>query len=258
MNIMEKMKVKVLDKGFVELVDIMGDDYRILQSARVSTGSNPKKGDTKDRGLIRYLYRNQHMTPFEQVTLTFHVKAPIFVVRQWFRHRTASYNEASARYKELPVEVFDPKEWRKQGTVNHQGSGQSITSQEILDNLNNEYQDVVNLEGDLYQKMLSQGISRELARLIMPVAQYTEFYETVSLRNLFHFLELRLHEHAQYEIRVYAEAIFKILKNQKELSWSIEIFNDMLKIDYLVQELKNLYKNGLSTLEKKLSLLKTP
>ncbi len=249
------MKVNVLDKGFVELIDLMGDDYRILQSARVSTGSTPKKGDARDRGLIRYLYRNQHMSPFEQVTLTFHVKAPIFVVRQWFRHRTASYNEASARYKELPVEIYDPEEWRVQGKINHQGSGEMIANAELTGELKQSYKETSDLEAETYRKMLDKGVSRELARLVMPVGQYTEFYETVNLRNLFHFLELRLHEHAQYEIRVFADVLLQILKSRKELTWSVEVFEEMMELDHLVQKLKNSYKNETAELKKGLQKL---
>ena len=121
--------VKVLDFGEVELIDRMGDDYRILQSARVSTGSSAKKGDKEDRGLIRYLYKNQHLSPFEQVQFTFRIKCPIFVARQWFRHRTFSYNEYSGRYSKMIEEMYLPENFRVQGIKNHQGSGLPISKE---------------------------------------------------------------------------------------------------------------------------------
>lgn len=221
------MKIDLLNSGFVELVDKMGDDYSILRAARTSTGSEAKKGDVKDRSLIRYLYRNEHMTPFEFVQLTFHVKAPIFVARQWFRHRTASYNEASARYKEFDWDVFFPDKWRVQDGGNKQSSLGEAEHQGLLSQM---VEGIYRKSHQAYDAMLGHGIAREQARTVMPVGQYTEFFLSTNLRNLFHFLELRMDGHAQYEIRVFAEAIYGILSQIDELKWSVEVFNDVRKL----------------------------
>ena len=225
--------IKVLDFGEVELIDRMGDDYRILQSARVSTGGSAQKGNKEDRGLIRYLYKNQHLSPFEQVQFTFRIKCPIFVARQWFRHRAFSYNEYSGRYSKMIEDMYLPEEFRVQGVKNHQGSGLPLNEEEnsvLKEKFENLYKDILNL----YNESLDSGVAKELARLILPVSNYTEFYFTADLRNLFHFLELRLHEHAQLEIRVFAEAIMQILKEIPELKWSIEVFEEMSEVNYLI------------------------
>lgn len=225
--------IKVLDHGEVELIDLMGDDYRILQSARVSTGGIAQKGDKEDRGLIRYLYKNQHLSPFEQVQFTFRIKCPIFVARQWFRHRTGKYNEYSGRYSEMIEDMFLPEELRIQGIKNHQGSGEAIDPN-INEDVKNRIESLYAASHMLYEDMLSKNIAKELARVVIPVSNYTEFYFTIDLRNLFHFLELRLHKHAQHEIRVYAEAILQILKDRDDLKWSIEIFEEMKDINFLI------------------------
>uniref|UniRef100_A0A6C0M067 Thymidylate synthase n=1 Tax=viral metagenome TaxID=1070528 RepID=A0A6C0M067_9ZZZZ len=216
-------RVPVLDHGFVELVDRMGDDYRILQSARVSTGSDASKGAAKDRNLVLYLYRNKHMSPFEQVQLTFHVKCPIFVARQWMRHRTMSFNEYSMRYSNAINECYVPQALHAQSSTNHQGSNSesAIDANDIMKNkIRTHYEETFKL----YDSLIDAGVSREEARCIIPVGCYTEFYFTVDLRNLFHFLELRLDAHAQYEIRVYANAILAILKSIDGLKWALEAF----------------------------------
>jgi thymidylate synthase (FAD) len=228
--------VDVLDHGFVRLIDIMGNDQRVLQAARVSTGSNPSKGAAQDRGLIRYLYKNKHTSPFEKVVFEFHVKLPIFIARQWMRHRTQSYNEFSARYSEFNFEVYTPSAWRKQGIKNHQGSGENLPA-DLQCRLTSAYR--VQMQGaeKLYDNMIKdKHVAREMGRMIIPVAQYTEFYSTINLWNLFHFLHLRLHEHAQYEIRVYAEAILSILEKLNQLKWSVEIFKQMHEVELLFQE----------------------
>lgn len=224
---------KVLDYGEVELIDRMGDDYRILQSARVSTGSEAQKGDKEDRGLIRYLYKNQHLSPFEQVQFTFRVKCPIFVARQWFRHRAFSYNEYSGRYSKMIDDMYLPESFRIQGVKNHQGSGE-LVKEEANSILQQKFKEFYESSLDLYNDTLDSGIAKELARLVVPVSNYTEFYFTADLRNLFHFLELRLHSHAQLEIRVFAEAIMQMLKEIPELKWSVEIFEEMRDINYLI------------------------
>jgi thymidylate synthase (FAD) len=225
------MKRSVLNKGKVELVDRMGNDMSILRAARVSTGAEVSKGDEKDRGLIRYLYRNDHISPFAFVSFQFYFKMPIFVARQFFRHRSMDFNEASARYKEFEWEVFYPEEWRAQDTKeNIQGSDGIIDHQELTTSM---VEGVYSKNKDAYESMLGHNVAREQARTVMPVGQYTEFYAHVNLRNLFHFLELRLDEHAQYEIRVYAEAILSILKELKDIKWSIEIFEEMYNLKQL-------------------------
>lgn len=218
---MSKAKKNVLNSGFVSLVDSMGDDYSVLRAARVSTGSDVVKGDKKDRGLIRYLYRNDHLTPFEFVSFQFHVKAPIFVARQWMRHRTSSYNEASARYKEFEWDTFTPESWRVQDLENKQSSNGEIDHQSLTTSMVHSTYD---RSRKSYESMLEHNVAREQARTVMPVGQYTEFFVSYNLRNLFHFLELRSDDHAQYEIRVYANAMLEILSEMKELKWSVEVF----------------------------------
>lgn len=236
---MENRRREVLDKGYVELVDFMGSDLRVCEAARVSTGSEADKGDVKNRGLIRYLYKNGHTSPFEKVVFEFHVKCPIFVARQWVRHRTQSWNEASARYKEFTWECHMPKEWRRQDTKNKQGSLEeidSIESIESIESLNFDTLSSFKKSQEAYEDALAFGIAREQARIVMPVSQYTEFFTTVNLHNLFHFLGLRLHPHAQKEIRDYAQAILFILKEMPELKYSVSVFEEVLKARYLFQE----------------------
>ena len=207
-----------LDYGFVELIDWMGDDYRILQSARVSTGGKGKKNNKADRGLIRYLYKNKHMSPFEQVVMTFHAKVPNFVMKQYLRHRTFSTNEYSQRYSNVIDEFYTPENWRLQGKTNHQGSGEEIEHFEN-NQITAEYEGVMDVAFLQYDGMIKNGVAKEMARMVIPSSVYTEFYFTVDLRNLLHFLELRMHEHAQYEIKVFAEAVYEILENDGRIKW---------------------------------------
>lgn len=231
------MKFKnVLNCGFVELVDVMGDDYRVLQAARVSTGGQASKSEKEDKGLIRYLYKNEHLSPFEQITLTFHVKAPLFVMRQWMRHRTFSYNEYSARYSKMINEYYVPDSFHKQSEKNHQGR----TQEELdYDKYYEDYTDSIEDSFVSYSDFLDDGMAKEQARCVLPLAQYTEVYMTVNLRNLFHFLELRLDSHAQYEIRVYAEAILEILESLGNLKWSIGVFKEFNELKTLLHEAIN-------------------
>ena len=225
MNKQENIKTKVLNKGEVELIDYMGNDFSILRSARVSTGGEAQKGDKQDRGLIRYLYKNQHMSPFEQSVFTFRIKAPHFVVKQLLRHRTFSFNEFSARYSEALDEVYIPDVWRKQGEKNHQGSGElfdEIESREFSLIAEELYAQIF----EKYNYLISKGVSRELARTIIPVSNFSIVYATVDLRNLLHFLELRMHNHAQEEIREYAFAMYSIIRNLEEFKWTLEIFEE--------------------------------
>lgn len=205
------LEYKCLDHGFVRLVDWMGDDSSIVQAARVSYGKGTKSV-SEDTALIRYLMRHLHTSPFEMVEFKFHVKLPIFVARQWIRHRTANVNEYSGRYSEMPDEFYlpEPEQLRLQSTLNKQGRGEAIieNSSEIIDRMKLT-QDRLFQE---YSELLSTGLAREIARINLPLSNYTEWYWKIDLHNLFHFLRLRLDTHAQYEIRVYAEAISKIIK----------------------------------------------
>ena len=203
----------VLDKGFIRLVDYLGGDERVVQAARVSYGSGTKSY-REDASLIDYLLRNRHTSPFEQVVLTFHVKLPIFVARQWVRHRTARLNEISGRYSVMKDDFYvpDSSDISFQSADNKQGrSSENVEAdivQEVISNLDSaqkqSYKD--------YSDLIEKGIARELARINLPLSLYTEIYWQIDLHNLFHFLELRLHPHAQKEIRAYAETLFEIVK----------------------------------------------
>ena len=206
-------EIKVLDKGFVRLVDYMGGDERIVQAARVSYGTGTKSY-RQDRGLIHYLIRNWHTSPFEQVQLTFHTKMPIFVARQWVRHRTARLNEISGRYSVMKDEFYvpNPENIRPQSENNKQGrSDERFTAdqeQEIIRLFADEQRTVY----QKYERLRELNVAREIARNNLPLSLYTEWYWQIDLHNLFHFLRLRMDPHAQYEIRVYAEAMAQCAK----------------------------------------------
>jgi thymidylate synthase (FAD) len=204
--------VKVLDHGFVRLVDSMGSDLSIARAARVSYDAAWRAGEDQgsDRRLINYLWKNRHTTPFEAVTLTFEVKAPIFVFRQWHRHRTFSYNELSARYRELPEEIYMP-DFRAQSKDNKQGSDGAIGEDEAAV-LRDTFRDSYRTAFDAYRAALQHGVAREIARSVLPVATYSHMFCTVNLLNLLKFLTLRCDAHAQYEIRVYAEAMRDLIR----------------------------------------------
>ncbi|MEM0948677.1 MAG: FAD-dependent thymidylate synthase [Pseudomonadota bacterium] len=214
----------VLDHGFVRLIDYMGDDGAIVQAARVSYGKGTKAVQN-DEGLIRYLMRHWHSTPFEMCEIKLHVKLPVFVARQWIRHRTANVNEYSARYSILDREFYipAPEQLAAQSTVNNQGRGAVLEGEEarrVLDML----RDDATRAYDHYQDMLSQdgqqGLARELARMNLPANVYTQWYWKTDLHNLLHFLRLRADAHAQYEIRVYADAIAEMVKDWVPYAWS--------------------------------------
>ena len=203
----------VLNAGFVGLVDHMGDDSAIVQAARVSYGKGTKK-ISEDRGLINYLVRHAHTTPLEMVTFKFHCKMPLFVARQWIRHRTASVNEYSGRYSEMSEDMYFPEleQIQPQSTNNKQGRSGEFTAQEkrqiaFIINENNVH------DQNNYQHLLSTGLAKELARGVLSVNNYTEWYWQINLHNVFHFLKLRLDKHAQYEIRVFAEAMYELIKD---------------------------------------------
>ena len=207
----------LLDHGFVKLIDFMGSDLRTVNAARVSFGG-VSKGEEKDKALIKYLMEHQHLSPFEHCTFQFHIKCPIFVARQWMRHRIASYNEVSARYTEVKDEFYIPTQFRGQDTNNKQGS---VASKD-LDNeaLLKIYTESIEASYQAYQKLIKAGVAREMARGLLPVSQYTQFYWTVNARSLLNFISLRADGHAQYEIRVYAEAIEKIFKEKLPWTWA--------------------------------------
>ncbi|MDA7551939.1 FAD-dependent thymidylate synthase [Rhodobacteraceae bacterium] len=205
----------VLDHGFVRVIDYMGDDAAICQAARVSYGKGTKSVQN-DEGLIRYLMRHWHSTPFEMCELKLHVKLPVFVARQWIRHRTANVNEYSARYSILDREFYipAPDKVAAQSVVNNQGRGEVLTGTEAAQVLEILKADSTRAY-DNYEAMISQdgqqGLARELARMNLPANIYTQWYWKVDLHNLFHFLRLRADAHAQYEIRVYADEMCKLV-----------------------------------------------
>lgn len=205
--------LQVLDHGFVRLVDYLGGDARIVQAARVSYGAGTKTV-RQDRGLIDYLLRNDHTSPFEQVVLTFHLKMPIFVARQLVRHRTARLNEISGRYSVMRDEFYLPEagQVRAQSGRHKQGSADAEVPPELQERvialLRAEQQRVY---GD-YESLLEDGVARELARINLPLALYTEMYWQADLHNLMHFLRLRLDWHAQHEIRAYGDAIARCVR----------------------------------------------
>lgn len=198
----------VLDHGFVRVVDCMGDDSAIVQAARVSYGKGTRHV-REDRALIRYLMCHRHTTPFEMCELKLHIKAPIFVARQWLRHRTASVNEYSARYSRLDCEYYvpDAEALAAQSQTNRQGREGPLREDKAQD-----VQWLIDASSEgvhrLYQGLLDEhGVARELARMVLPVNFYTQFYWKIDLHNLLHFLSLRTHPHAQHEIRAYADVI---------------------------------------------------
>ena len=208
---------KTLDKGFVKLVEFMGGDQRAVDSARVSFGS-VSKGEEQDKKLIGYLLANGHLSPFEHSVFQFHVKCPIFVARQWMRHRIASYNEISARYTEVQDEFYFPAAFRVQDKINRQGSecAPSALDQEKLPAV---YDKAIKASYAAYAELLQAGVAREMARLVLPVAQYTQFHWTINARSLLNFINLRADAHAQYEIRQYADALTEIFRAKMPWTW---------------------------------------
>ncbi len=214
----------VLDHGFIRVIDYMGDDSSIVQSARVSYGKGTKKVST-DSGLIKYLMRHRHSTPFEMCEIKYHVKLPIFIARQWIRHRTANVNEYSARYSILDKEFYipDKKNLAAQSTSNRQGRGSLINGSQA-DNILNLLREDAERNYNNYEKMLNetfdgkvideskQGLARELARMNLTLNSYTQWYWKTDLLNLLNFLSLRADSHAQYEIRAYAEIMLNTVK----------------------------------------------
>jgi thymidylate synthase (FAD) len=222
----------VLDHGFVRVVDYMGDDSAVVQAARVSYGRGTRRV-REDAGLIRYLLRHRHTTPFEMCEIKYHVKLPIFVARQWIRHRTANVNEYSARYSVLDREFYvpAPEHLAAQSTANRQGRGDVLEGAEAARVLSLLKEDATRAF-DSYEEMLNEkrdgtpadpeksGLARELARMNLPLSAYTQWYWKTDLHNLMHFLSLRADAHAQYEIRVFAQAMLTTLERWVPLTWA--------------------------------------
>ena len=265
---------EVLDHGFVRVIDYMGNDDSVVQSARVSYGSGTKKVNA-DKALINYLMAHRHTTPFEMCEIKFHIKLPIFVARQWIRHRTASVNEYSARYSIVEDEFYipNPQHLSAQSKVNHQGrdenkilnSGEQKRVLELLKhdttNAYKDYLEMINQDslGNIVDEN-KEGLARELARMNLPLNCYTQWYWKIDLHNLLHFLNLRADKHAQYEIRVYAQIMLDLVKkwvpncyeafvknNQTGKNFSgpaLDVVKKLLKGEKISQE-----NSGLSTRE---------
>ncbi len=215
----------VLSHGFVALVDYMGDDKAIVQAARVSYGQGTKS-TRSDRALIRYLMRHHHTTPFEMVEFKFLVRLPIYVARQWVRHRTVSLNEISYRYSIAPdeYEVPRPESIRAQSQKNRQGRSTEPMDPKVVEQYRQQVEEICDDAYAKYEGFLGLGVARELARIVLPVGFYTEWYWKINLHNLFHFLKLRLDDHAQEEIREYSQVIARIARTVAPVAF--EAFED--------------------------------
>ena len=228
--------IPVLDHGFIRVIDYMGTDSSVVQAARVSYGEGTKQVN-EDKGLINYLMRHGHTTPFEMCEIKLHVKLPIFVMRHWVRHRTASVNEYSARYSVLSKEFYIPESSKiaGQSKLNKQGRDDDKMALEDKNEIISILKDFSEQSYDKYSHMLNDlGLTRELARTVLPVNVYTELYWKIDLHNLFHFLKLRADSHAQYEIQCYANTILDIVK--KWVPFSYDAFMNYRKNSIMVPE----------------------
>ena len=274
--------IEVLDHGFVRVIDYMGDDSSIVQSARVSYGKGTKK-ISNDKGLIKYLMRHRHSTPFEMCEIKFHIKLPIFIARQWIRHRTANVNEYSARYSILDKEFYIPsaENLAAQAAINNQGRGDALTDDEASNVIQilkkdaeqtySNYETLLNENsgGNIIDESKS-GIARELARMNLTLNTYTQWYWKIDLNNLLHFLALRADDHAQYEIRVYADIMLDIVKRWVPLTYAafedyriggtelsakeITLMKKLLKGEKVSYEEEGLSKREWSELQKKFDI----
>ena len=248
---------KILDHGFVRVIDYMGNDTSIVQAARVSYGKGTKKLN-QDKSLINYLISHRHSTPFEMNEIKFHVKLPIFVARQWIRHRTANVNEYSARYSILDKEFYIPKNenLKPQSKSNNQGRSGDLSSAEIKSYLKIII-DNSKIGFENYSKLLNEdesgrmiddskkGLARELSRMTLPLNSYTQWYWKIDLHNFMHFLSLRFDPHAQYEIRVYAEVMMEILKKWVPLTYEAFVsnrLNSLTMSSHGIEYIKSLIK----------------
>ena len=274
--------IEVLDHGFVRVIDYMGDDSSVVQSARVSYGKGTKK-ISNDKGLIKYLMRHRHSTPFEMCEIKFHIKLPIFIARQWIRHRTANVNEYSARYSILDKEFYIPsaENLAAQSQINNQGRGDALTDDEASNVIQilkkdaeqtySNYETLLNENsgGNIIDESKS-GIARELARMNLTLNTYTQWYWKIDLNNLLHFLALRADDHAQYEIRVYADIMLDIVKRWVPLTYAafedyriggtelsakeITLMKKLLKGEKVSYEEEGLSKREWSELQKKFDI----
>lgn len=222
----------------MRLVDVMGDDAAIVQAARVSYGAGTK-AVSEDRALIRYLMRHKHMTPFEMCEVKFHIKLPIFVARQWIRHRTASVNELSGRYSIIPDDYYVPDVGQvcEQSKDNKQGRGEAF-GEDYAEDLVRYMSNASEHAFREYQGFLKLGMARELSRTVLPLSTYTEWYWKTDLRNLLGFLKLRLDTHAQYEIRVYAKAIADMVADWCPMAWEAFVDYDLKAVTFSRQEVE--------------------
>lgn len=224
----------VLDHGFIALVDYMGSDAEIARSARTSYGHGTK-GATEDEGLLRYMYRHGHTSPFEMCELKFHCSMPIFVARQWIRHRTANVNEVSGRYSVLPTQFYlpDEEQIRKQSTTNKQGRSTEVIHAPFAEQWNTHRERTKNL----YQNLLAADMARELARIDLPLSTYTQWYWKIDLHNLFHFLTLRVDSHAQWEIQQYAKIMAAMVFRAAPFSARAWFDYDVMGVKFSRQEM---------------------
>lgn len=213
------MKIDVLDKGFIELVDKLGNDLTVVNAARCSFGKRKYEWDSKDERLVKYLAKHQHTSPFRHVMIQLHIKFPMFVARQWFKHivgseyqyKDTAWNEVSYRYVEAQEEEFYvPEIWRKQSKSSKQASS-GVLDKEEQDIISNIYKETVDIQLKSYYTLLENGVAREMARGILPQSMYTEVWWTASLQCIINFIKLRNHEGAQWEIQEYAKALEKIV-----------------------------------------------
>lgn len=265
-------RINVLDHGFIRVIDYMGNDNSIVQAARVSYGNGTKKV-SEDKALINYLMRNNHTSPFEMCEIKFHIKLPIFVARQWIRHRTASVNEYSARYSKMEGDFYIPKkeDLSTQSSVNKQGRSSEMLSEIDTDKTLSIFKNDSQNCYDHYINMLEYepGLSREIARINLTLNTYTEWYWKINLHNLLHFLELRIDSHAQHEIRQYANIILGIVEKwvpythsafieyrlygYKISKTSMNVIKSMLKGESISQENSGLSKREWNELLNSLS-----
>jgi thymidylate synthase (FAD) len=219
--------IRVLDHGFVRLDDAMADDLSVVNGARVSFARHKDELDDSDQGLIRFLMRERHGTPFEHNAFRFHVRCPIFVAREWFRHRVGSFNEFSLRYARATEDFYVPEPEDVRTQIGKPGAYSfEPVSDELAETTREELRAVYEAAYRTYEQLVEQGVARELARSVLPVGAYTEFYWTVNARSLMNFLSLRNSETAQREIRRYAEACERFLEEQMPVTYAAFVAND--------------------------------
>jgi thymidylate synthase (FAD) len=238
------------NQGFVKLIDILGDDQRVIWAARQSTkNQNKESNEEKDRKLIRYLLRNNHISPWEQVYVTFETKIPIFIARQLVRHKDIRINEQSARYSEVDEEFYIPLELYYQDKKNKQGSS---SVHRLSEYLSEGIEESIDISFGCYSDLILSGVSREDARVVLPVAQMTNMVFTSSMRGLMHMLELRMHPHAQHQIQEFADGVYNLLLQSGKFNWTLEAFTDY-------NEAKNLFTKLLTKYDKnnEIELLKS-